>query len=471
MLTRFKVQGFKNLRDVDVRFGPLTCLAGVGGAGKSNLFDAIELLSRLVDMPFTEAAMGVRGGQGICGLFSDRLGESMCLYVEVLIPPEGRDAFGQRAEASNTHLAYTLRLARAQDDELGVPRVALVEEHLAFIKRGETEAQIGFPCAPAFLDSVALSSSRSTTFIHTEQTATGPVVWLQSDMNRAGRSSGIRPVGFEADQLPRTVLSSASNANAYRTCVLLREELRGWRRLRLDPDTLRRPSELRSPNRLGASGAHLAATLHHLAARQPATLPRVVEHLNALIGGVEGLEIERDTARGLFSLHLTEVGGLTLDADALSDGLLRALALAALEVDPRGGGLICLEEIEDGAHPERVAALMSLLYRIAVDPERAVGADNPLRQILISTHSPIVIAQTAGADLLFVDQPPTATRPTARLRHTRGGWRGVEGGEVTPAQIARYLVAGFSEVVEGRVFADLGGQLRLTFNDSPHEAG
>ncbi|MBC8139699.1 MAG: AAA family ATPase, partial [Fibrella sp.] len=44
MLTRFKVSGFKNLVDVDVRFGPFTCIAGANGVGKSNLFDAIKFL-------------------------------------------------------------------------------------------------------------------------------------------------------------------------------------------------------------------------------------------------------------------------------------------------------------------------------------------------------------------------------------------------------------------------------------------
>ena len=39
MLTRFKVSGFKNLVDTDVRFGPFTCIAGANGVGKSNLFD------------------------------------------------------------------------------------------------------------------------------------------------------------------------------------------------------------------------------------------------------------------------------------------------------------------------------------------------------------------------------------------------------------------------------------------------
>src|ERR1700761_6541382 len=60
MLTRLKVSGFKNLIDVDVSFGPFTCIAGANGVGKSNLLDAIVFLSALADRPLIDAALSVR---------------------------------------------------------------------------------------------------------------------------------------------------------------------------------------------------------------------------------------------------------------------------------------------------------------------------------------------------------------------------------------------------------------------------
>ena len=57
MPTRLKVSGFKNLVDVDIQFGPFTCIAGANGVGKSNLFDAIRFLSALAeDQTLIEAA-------------------------------------------------------------------------------------------------------------------------------------------------------------------------------------------------------------------------------------------------------------------------------------------------------------------------------------------------------------------------------------------------------------------------------
>ena len=42
MLTRLEVNGFKNLVDFALDFGPYTCIAGPNGVGKSNIFDAIR---------------------------------------------------------------------------------------------------------------------------------------------------------------------------------------------------------------------------------------------------------------------------------------------------------------------------------------------------------------------------------------------------------------------------------------------
>src|SRR5437868_842788 len=64
MLTRLRVRGFKNLLDLDVRFGPFTCLAGANGVGKSNLFDAIRFLHLLSKNPIMEAVRNVRDSGG-----------------------------------------------------------------------------------------------------------------------------------------------------------------------------------------------------------------------------------------------------------------------------------------------------------------------------------------------------------------------------------------------------------------------
>jgi hypothetical protein len=48
MLNRIRIQGYKSLRDVEVRLKPLSVLSGPNAGGKSNFLDALQLLSKIV---------------------------------------------------------------------------------------------------------------------------------------------------------------------------------------------------------------------------------------------------------------------------------------------------------------------------------------------------------------------------------------------------------------------------------------
>jgi hypothetical protein len=89
--------------------------------------------------------------------------------------------------------------------------------------------------------------------------------------------------------------------------------------------------------------------------------------------------------------------------------------------------VICLEEPENGVHPRRIPAMLRLLEDIAVDASLPVGPDNPLRQVIINTHSPAVVQQVDPGSLLAA-----VVRSRARsgrwfnfvsFQHLRGTWR------------------------------------------------
>ena len=105
MLTRLKVSGFKNLVDVDIPLGPFTCVAGANGTGKSNLFDAIQLLSAFSQChTLVDAARSVRSEEGrtsdVRNLFH-RIGDTdtteMSLEAEMIITRKrGRMIWGSK---------------------------------------------------------------------------------------------------------------------------------------------------------------------------------------------------------------------------------------------------------------------------------------------------------------------------------------------------------------------------------------
>lgn len=151
MLTRLKVSGFKNLVDVDVHFGPFTCVAGANGVGKSNLFDAIKFLSAIADRPLIDAALSVRDKGGRTGdvrsLFH-RIGndyiDEMSFEAEMIVPYEGVDDLGQKAEASITFLRYSITLAYRADDKRSIGPLEILKEELVHINLGDANKHLLF---------------------------------------------------------------------------------------------------------------------------------------------------------------------------------------------------------------------------------------------------------------------------------------------------------------------------------------
>jgi hypothetical protein len=72
-------------------------------------------------------------------------------------------------------------------------------------------------------------------------------------------------------------------------------------------------------------------------------------------------------------------------------------------MDPRFQGILCLEEPENGIHPARIPAMIELLRDIATDTNESVSTDNPLRQVIINTHSPAVVAQSPDDSVLMAE--------------------------------------------------------------------
>ncbi len=432
MLTRLKVSGFKNLVDTEVQFGPFTCIAGFNGVGKSNIFDAIRFLSALADHPFVKAAEITRGGTELVNLFTAGGDGRMIFECDMVIQRTGFDDFHQAAAASQTFLTYKLDLRLNKEDN-DSPHVRLENESLVYIPKGQAKKSLAFPHVPGWRDSVIHTSQRRAAFISTEGDGRDTIVRLSSDRMRDEtklKRGGGRPADFLARTLPRTVLSAAQNAEEFRTAVLARAEMRSWYNLQLEPSALRLPDELQAPSRMDADGRHLPATLFRLAndGDPSRVYAELSNRLAELVEDIHQVHVDRDDVRRVLRLVCADRKGVELPASSLSDGTLRFVALSVLEQDPDTTGLICLEEPENGIHPERMDSIMRILGDMAVNPKDVSDRENPLRQVIVSTHSPVVVAYTAPNDLIFADHRDTSKGSNGPLtglvlRPSAGTWR------------------------------------------------
>jgi predicted ATPase len=465
VLLRLQVKGFKNLRDVDVRFGPLTCFVGTNAVGKSNLFDAIQFLRHLADEEIHKAADLVRGtlsgAQNPLELFwnQDPRGR-IELAAEVIVPTRARDDLGQPVEPTTNFLRYEVHFTYGATPR---PRLVLEHEALEPIKKGHALEHLRFPSAPAFRNSALHGRRAGGPFLSTEragtpaQTANGEVsVQRHIKLHQDGGSRG-RPVA--ADPSPRTVLCGAATMD-YPTIVAARREFASWKAVHMEPTSLRSLDGFGDPSSVDEHGRHIAATLARLEQgelKPGSVLKEAANRLADLIPEVKALRIDRDEVREQMSVQVQMRGTETwLRPRALSDGTLRFLALVTMQLDQESSRVLCMEEPENGIHPSSIPAVVKLFRDFVVDPELPVAPDNPLRQVILCSQSPELVRQLDVPEILFVEsaQGPEGREAVVRPVKARGNWRG-DALAIEPRALER--------LIGGSPISERLGQLDLNF--------
>lgn len=405
MITRIKIDGFKSLLDTELYFGPFTCIAGVNAIGKSNFFDALLFLSKLADNTILHAAKSIRSENQKHSNIKDIFFKSgleyydtMSFEVDMLVPRKSEDDLGQEAEASITSLRYILEL-KLNDETSENELIEILKEELKPITLKETEKRIFFNKSNDWVKSVLSGRRAKIAFISTD----GDKIKLHSDSKdkRGGRTTE-----SIAKKMPRTLLSSVTAESP--TAFLARQEMRNWIMLQFEPSALRQPNSIYEVKNaeITANGSNLPATLYRLnnEKKEQDVYQALTNKLKELVNEVDEIDVDKDDKRDLLTLQIRFKDGLVLPAQSLSDGTLRFLGLAIIKEDSKSSGLICLEEPENGINPIKIEEMVKLLEEMATDTEFKVDDDNPLRQVIINSHSPIVVRSVSDESLFLATE-------------------------------------------------------------------
>lgn len=380
MITRIEIDGFKSFTDFELDLEPLTLIAGVNGVGKSNLFDALLHLGRLVG-----SSGGIDGGTLREAFESDRgsLGDLFTLYpdgsranhmrfaVELLLPDVIEDQFAVSAELNRRRLRYELGVRLS---ELG--NLQLTHERLVSIPRASDRFVKLHPAAKGEL-MAGLGGQKTLV-----DTVAGEVVLYQD--GRSGRKRRAFPVS-KAQRTALSGLGSTEFPHAY----AVRRMLTGLRLLRLEPSQLRLPSAFASSQDLGPSGYGLAAALARIKRSAPESMRDISEEVARVVPGIRSVDVEPDMAKEEWTVNVNHVDGHPLPAKLVSDGTLRLLALATMVHDPEYRGIVILEEPENGIYAGRIEELLDVLEAFSDSAAPGWGQ----RQLLTNTHSvPLVEA-------------------------------------------------------------------------------
>ena len=386
MLNRIRVRGYKSLRDLEMELKPLTLLLGPNSAGKSNILDAVQLLSRLATSrtlkeafeppcrgkPLESFTMGKDGLKGL------RKQERLAFSIEVDLHISGAIAkavdrevleMRQPAGAGNSdsvpvrvherRLRYRLEVEMLPSSGL----LRTTDEYLGALTEG------GKP------------NGRRKPFIERQG--------QQVSLRREGQA---RPMQYER-YLDRAILSMPHYAPHYPHLAAARLELESWRFFYFEPrERMRAATAIKEARHVGPMGEELAAFLVTLKARQPREFQAMEKALRALLPDVDGIETEvNDLGEAEFRLR---ENGVAIPARVLSEGTLRLLGLLALSGAEDSPALVGFEEPENGVHPRRIELIADLLKASSQSGET---------QYIVTTHSPI-LPDLLPDDALFVVQ-------------------------------------------------------------------
>ncbi len=371
MITRIEVDGFKSLRGFAVDLEPFTVFIGPNSAGKSNILDALSLLSRLASQSLEEAFKHGRGRA--LDQFTRRGGEvgsTIHFAVEVLV-----DA----PESSPNRYRYELTIERRPLPS-GAERLAVKDERLSVL---DAEADRWAAAHPEFARHTGSKAEARALLKQIDESDGGARLLLlrtqsQSDVSiyMFHSGTGIATInGINKDHgfrdMRREWRKSEVNVREIdpdHEIGLFTEEFIHYRAIAIDAARLREPSERVGSDTLAPDASNLPTVLANLPGP---ILGAIRADLVALVPGVSSFEIvpEGDAFRIDFELS----GGERMPARLVSDGTLRILGLlTALRAEPRAS-TIGIEEPENGVYPGRLRRLIDYLREVTSENPRAAG--------------------------------------------------------------------------------------------------
>ena len=351
MLSSFTVKNFKSYRQATLELAPLTLLIGANGSGKSNLIEALRLLSWTAQgnnlgsvSHAVQEPSGIRGTVQGLGFRGDDKAVSL--------------------ECSTTHEiwnSYAISLERHGGE------LYLADERLT----GTTQR------VPLFEVKAAHGREGSVQVAYNNSARRGrkPQVTCNNQM----------PI---LHQLQSSARFEKDHKVAQAEIPQVLKQYQNWLSSILFPDPqspAMRGYSFKSERRLDGDGANLSGVLYNLCA-QPDTKDLLLKFIQFLpeqnIKEIGFIEVEQ---RAEVMVTLTETFGdveCRYDASLLSDGTLRVLAIAAAVLSVPSGSLVVIEEIDNGIHPSRAKRLLERLLDTA--------RQRDLR-VLLSTHNPALL--------------------------------------------------------------------------------
>ena len=379
MLKRIKIQGYKSLVDLELNLKPLSVLVGPNASGKSNLLDALQLLSRITTSQTLENAFEppyrghplesfTFGDEGIKSLLEKEI-VSFSIEVDVQLSTAVIEGVNQRIQE--------IRETAAKNTEEGNKPAS---DRLPPVREKDLRYRIEIEMLPK-QGILRVADEYLAALTDEGQPKQSRKPFLERLENRLHlRMEGqAHPLYYER-YLDYSILSRSHYPPHYPHLTAMQRELANWLTFYLEPrEQMRLPNPVKAVHNIGSMGEDLAAFLNALQVLNTQQFESVEKSLHTMIPSITGIEVSVNEL-GEVELNLHE-GEKRISARLLSEGTLRILGLLALVGSKEPPTLIGFEEPENGVHPRRI-------QRIARFLETRMLLEDV--QFIVTTHSSLL---------------------------------------------------------------------------------
>ncbi|XZE45222.1 methylation-associated defense system AAA family ATPase MAD3 [Pirellulaceae bacterium SH467] len=391
MITRIEATRYRCLEFLDIDLQSFAVLVGANGAGKTTFLDILGLLGdclrqREIGQAFTtrQNDRPARGATLNEFVFNGQ-GAEFILAIEAILPEEIIKQLLpiQTKSAQDNHdhnlrfIRYEVRFRIVDDRQLTIRNEYLfLFSNFSQPDRGKGIASDVVHGLRVFGDATPKKDWRF--IIQRGQSAN-----LDSVTFRAEKPKLAKPKSFPIDQgmlaLPRMQFESAEEFPASRwllnvltsSCVTYHPDI----------NLLHSASPPGLPDVLMPNAANLPWLVLDLQ-KDTERFNAWVQHVKTALPQISTIKAkEREDDHHAY-LAVTYNGGYEVTSSGLSEGTLRVLALTVLPYLLNRPAVIVIEQPEDGIHPQAIEAVLQSLGSVYDS------------QVLISSHSPVVLAMS-----------------------------------------------------------------------------
>lgn len=374
MLKRIHIRGYKSLEDVEVRLPRLAVLIGANSSGKSNLLDALQLLSKLAtsrtlkdafDPPYRGRPIEsfTIGKAGIKGLLER---EKLSFSIEADL------------KLSDAVVGVVNRQIREMPHTSGNTRLKGRNKNPAHVRRRDLRYRIEVEMSPRS-GVLRVADEYLATLNSNEEPSGTPFMECHNRHVRLRPEQGLHAVQLDR-YLDRSVLSMPFCPTRHPHLAAARLELENWQFFHLQPgERMRAANPLTETRHIGSTGEGIGAFLNSVKETNVANFRGIEKTMHALMPNVDGIETE---VSDLGDVHFgLKEGGTAVPVNLLSDGALRILGFLAANGAENAPALVGMEELERGIYTSRIPLIAELLKT-----QETLGRT----QYVVTTHSSVL---------------------------------------------------------------------------------